>query len=42
MKKEVVIIIAEDDEGHAILIRKNLKRAGLFLLEVGIPEIDNE
>jgi len=29
MKKEVVILIAEDDEGHASLIRKNLKRAGV-------------
>lgn len=29
MKKEVVIIIAEDDEGHATLIKRNLKRAGI-------------
>lgn len=29
MKKEVVILIAEDDEGHASLIRRNLKRAGV-------------
>jgi len=29
MKKEAVIIIADDDEGHASLIRKNLRRAGL-------------
>lgn len=29
MKKEVIILIAEDDEGHASLIRKNLKRAGV-------------
>ncbi len=29
MKKEVVVIIAEDDEGHAKLIRKNLERAGI-------------
>ena len=29
MNKEVVILIAEDDEGHASLIRKNLKRAGI-------------
>ena len=29
MKKEVVILIAEDDEGHASLIMKNLKRAGI-------------
>ncbi len=27
MNKEVVILIAEDDEGHAVLIRKNLLRA---------------
>jgi CheY-like chemotaxis protein len=30
MEKKVVIIIAEDDEGHAALIRKNLKRAGIL------------
>ena len=29
MNKEPVIIIAEDDEGHATLIRKNLRRAGI-------------
>jgi len=29
MKKEVKIIIAEDDKGHAALIMKNLRRAGL-------------
>ena len=29
MKKEVTIIIAEDDDGHATLIRKNLQRAGI-------------
>ena len=29
MKKEVVILIADDDEGHAELIRKNLARAGI-------------
>ena len=29
LNKEVVIIIAEDDEGHAVLIKKNLKRAGI-------------
>jgi CheY-like chemotaxis protein len=29
MKKEVVVLIAEDDEGHAGLIRKNLARAGI-------------
>ena len=28
MKKEIVIIISEDDEGHATLIRKNLERSG--------------
>jgi CheY-like chemotaxis protein len=30
MNKEVNIVIAEDDEGHAALIRKNLKRAGIY------------
>ena len=29
MNAEVVIIIAEDDTGHASLIMKNLKRAGI-------------
>ena len=29
MQKEVVILIAEDDEGHAVLIKRNLKRAGI-------------
>jgi CheY-like chemotaxis protein len=29
MKKEVVLLIAEDDDGHAELIRKNLHRAGI-------------
>ena len=29
MKQEVRIVIAEDDEGHATLIRRNLKRAGV-------------
>ena len=29
MKKEVIILIAEDDEGHAVLICKNLRRVGI-------------
>jgi CheY-like chemotaxis protein len=29
MTNEVVILIAEDDEGHATLIKKNLHRAGI-------------
>ena len=29
MTKETIIIIAEDDPGHASLIMKNLKRAGI-------------
>ena len=29
MHNDVVILVAEDDEGHAGLIRKNLKRAGV-------------
>ncbi len=29
MKQEVVILVAEDDEGHAGLIKKNLFRAGI-------------
>jgi CheY-like chemotaxis protein len=30
MNRELKIILAEDDEGHATLIKKNLKRAGLL------------
>ncbi len=30
MKKEVIILIAEDDMGHAKLIEKNLQRAGIL------------
>ena len=30
MKKELKIILAEDDEGHATLIKRNLKRSGLL------------
>lgn len=30
MRNDVVILMAEDDEGHAGLIRKNLKRAGVI------------
>lgn len=29
MRKETIILIAEDDEGHYSLIRKNLQRAGV-------------
>ncbi len=29
MKKNITIIIAEDDEGHALLIKRNLKRSGV-------------
>lgn len=29
MSEDLKIIIAEDDEGHALLIRKNLKKSGL-------------
>lgn len=29
MKQEVIILVAEDDEGHADLIRLNLQRAGI-------------
>lgn len=30
MHEDVVILVAEDDEGHAGLIKKNLKRAGVI------------
>jgi len=29
MNKDVIILVAEDDEGHAGLIKKNLARAGI-------------
>ena len=29
MKKEVVILIAEDDDAHVVLIQRNLRRAGI-------------
>lgn len=29
MQKEVVIVLAEDDFGHAALVQKNLKRSGI-------------
>ncbi|MBN2464175.1 response regulator [candidate division WOR-3 bacterium] len=29
MKEEVVVLVAEDDEAHAALIQRNLKRAGI-------------
>ncbi|MBT3233255.1 MAG: response regulator [Calditrichaeota bacterium] len=29
MKNELVILLAEDDEGHATLIKRNLNRAGI-------------
>jgi CheY-like chemotaxis protein len=30
MHSDVIILVAEDDEGHAKLIKKNLKRAGII------------
>jgi len=29
MRKDVTIVIAEDDEGHAFLIKRSLKKAGI-------------
>lgn len=29
MEKDLIIVVAEDDEGHAILIKKNLRKAGI-------------
>jgi CheY-like chemotaxis protein len=29
MRKEIVILIADDDDGHAVLMERNLVRAGL-------------
>ena len=30
MHSDVTILVAEDDEGHANLIKKNLRRAGII------------
>ncbi|MCX6137240.1 MAG: hypothetical protein NTV54_07075 [Ignavibacteriales bacterium] len=30
MGPEIKVVVAEDDEGHALLIRKNLNRAGIL------------
>jgi CheY-like chemotaxis protein len=38
VKKEVIIIIVEDDEGHATLIRRNLERAGINNPIIHIPD----
>jgi CheY-like chemotaxis protein len=38
MRKETVILIAEDDEGHFSLIRKNLQRAGVENPIVRFPD----
>lgn len=29
MKKDIVVVISDDDEGYTVLIRKNLMRAGI-------------
>mgnify|MGYP002642472922 CR=1 FL=1 len=44
MHTDVIILVAEDDEGHANLIKKNLKRAGIvneILLFIDGQEILN-
>ena len=38
MKKDVVIITAEDDAGHATLIERNLRRAGIINEIVNIKD----
>ncbi len=38
MNQEVTILVAEDDEGHAGLIRKNLDRAGIVNPLVHFPD----
>lgn len=30
MKEDVVLLIAEDDDGHAALVQRNLKRSGII------------
>jgi DNA-binding response OmpR family regulator len=30
MEREIIVIIAEDDDGHAALIQRNLKRGGII------------
>ena len=29
MRNEVVVVMAEDDEGHAVLIKRNLLQVGI-------------
>jgi CheY-like chemotaxis protein len=38
MAKEVVILVADDDPGHALLIEKNLRRAGLNNPVIHFPD----
>jgi CheY-like chemotaxis protein len=38
MTEQVRIIVAEDDEGHAALIRKNLQRAGIHNQILHFPD----
>jgi CheY-like chemotaxis protein len=38
LNKEVVILLVEDDEAHAELIQRNLKRAGVINQQVWFPD----
>jgi len=38
VKKEVIILVAEDDEGHAALITRNLKRVGIANQTIRFPD----
>ena len=38
MKKDIVILVAEDDEGHFLLTQKNLQRAGIWNELIRFPD----
>jgi CheY-like chemotaxis protein len=38
LDESLVILLAEDDEGHAALVRRNLKRAGIANTIVHVPD----
>ena len=38
LQNEAIILLAEDDEGHAELIKRNLRRSGLVNEMIGFPD----
>lgn len=38
LDESLIILLAEDDEGHAALVRRNLKRAGIVNTIVHVPD----